>query len=360
MIARGGADGMSGRSSAGSGTGAGLSTVGGLLLISTTILVLGALSWGEVVFAPAAFAIFIVMVVWPMQAYLQTRMPRMLAILITVVVTLVCIAVLLMLFAWGMSVVGQWLIRNGARFQTLYEAATLWLEGHNIPIAGQITDAFNMSWLVRMVQATLARLNGLAGFATLVFAFAVLGLLEVEDLASRLKKAGSRMGGIDVIAVGRETSAHFQKYMLVRTIASAVTGAVVWLIAYMVGLELPAAWAAIAFTLNYIPFLGPLIATLLPTLFALAQFESFQIALLVLACLTVVQFIIGSYLEPVFTGSTLSISPFAVMFVVFLWSLLWGLTGAFIGVPMLVAVLTVCRRLPSMQWLSVLLSGGKG
>jgi predicted PurR-regulated permease PerM len=52
-------------------------------------------------------------------------------------------------------------------------------------------------------------------------------------------------------------------------------------------------------------------------------------------------------------------SPFAVMFMVFLWSLLWGLTGAFIGVPILVAVLTVCRRLPSMRWLTVMLSADK-
>jgi len=351
---------MKGKPPGNGGVEPGLSTIGGLLLVSTTILLLGALSWGEMVFAPAAFAIFIVMVVWPLQAYLQSRMPRMLAILITVVVTVVCVAALLMLFAWGMSVVGQWLIRNGARFQTLYQTATGWLEGHGLVIAGQLSETFNVSWFVRLVQAMLARLNGLAGFATLVFAFAVLGLLEVEDLARRLKAAGSRFGGIDIIAVGRETASHFRKYMLVRTIASVVTGAIVWLIAYLVGLELPAAWAAIAFTLNYIPFIGPLVATLLPTLFALAQFESYEIAILVLVCLTIVQFIIGSYLEPVFTGSTLSISPFAVMFVVFLWSMLWGLTGAFIGVPILVAVLTICRRLPSMHWLTVMLAGGKG
>ena len=46
--------------------------------------------------------------------------------------------------------------------------------------------------------------------------------------------------------------------------------------------------------------------------------------------------------------TTLSISPFGVMFVVFLWSMLWGLTGAFIGVPIkvgrdTVGVLTVDR-----------------
>ena len=344
----------------GSGVESELSTIGGLLLVSTTILVMAALAWGEAVFAPAAFAIFIVMVVWPLQAYLQARMPRMLAILITLVVTLVCVVFLLMLFAWGLSVVGQWLVRNSARFQAIYQIAMDWLESHGFAIAGPISETFNMSWLVRTVQAMLARLNGLAGFATLVFAFAVLGLLEAEDLTKRLKAAGSRFGGIDIVAVGRETAGHFGKYMLVRTIASVVTGATVWLIAYLVGLEVPAAWAAIAFTLNYIPFIGPLVATLLPTLFALAQFESFRIALLVLVCLTIVQFIIGSYLEPVFTGSTLSISPFAVMFVVFLWSMLWGLTGAFIGVPILVAAMAVCRQIPSMRWFTVMLSGGKG
>jgi hypothetical protein len=166
-------------------------------------------------------------------------MPRMLAILITVVVTLVCIAALLTVFAWGMSVVGQWLIRNGARFQALYQTGTEWLEGHGLIVAGQLAETFNVSWFVRMIQTMLARLNGLAGFATLVFAFAVLGLLEVEQLVSRLKAAGSRFGGIDIIAVGRETAGHFRKYMLVRTLASAVTGAIVWIIAYMVGLELP-------------------------------------------------------------------------------------------------------------------------
>jgi len=341
-------------------TGNGGGSMSASLFIIAVILVLAAVSWGEMVFAPAAFAVFIVMVVWPLQALLQKRLPRMLAMIITVLVTLVCVAALLTLFAWGMGVVGQWLIRNGARFQVLYGAASDWLEGHGFVTAGQLADAFNVSWLVRMVQTALARLNGLAGFATLVFAFAVLGLLEVENLTRRLTAAGSRFGGIDIIAVGRETAGHFRKYMLVRTLASAVTGAVVWLVAHLVGLELPAAWAAIAFTLNYIPFIGPLVATVLPTLFALVQFESYEIALLVAVCLTAVQFIIGSYLEPILTGSTLSISPFAVIFMVFLWSMLWGLTGAFIGVPVLVAVLTVCRRLPSMQWLTVMLDGGKG
>ena len=96
----------------------------------------------------------------------------------------------------------QWLIRNGSQFQTLYKTASDWLEGHGLPIAGQMTDMFSMSWIVGMVQTTLSRLNGLAGFAMLVFAFAVLGLLEVEDLARRIAASGRRFGGVDLIEGG--------------------------------------------------------------------------------------------------------------------------------------------------------------
>jgi predicted PurR-regulated permease PerM len=39
--------------------------------------------------------------------------------------------------------------------------------------------------------------------------------------------------------------------------------------------------------------------------------------------------------------------------------MLWGLAGAFIGVPVLIAVMAVSRRVPSLQWLAVLFSGGE-
>jgi predicted PurR-regulated permease PerM len=40
------------------------------------------------------------------------------------------------------------------------------------------------------------------------------------------------------------------------------------------GLDLALEWGLITFAVNYIPFLGPLAATFMPTLLAIAQFES--------------------------------------------------------------------------------------
>jgi predicted PurR-regulated permease PerM len=47
-------------------------------------------------------------------------------------------------------------------------------------------------------------------------------------------------------------------------------------------------------------------------------------AVAVFACLNLIQFLVGSYLEPQIAGSALSISPFVVLFAVFFWTSLWG------------------------------------
>ena len=73
--------------------------------------------------------------------------------------------------------------------------------------------------------------------------------------------------------------------------------------------------------------------------------------------LNLVQFLIGSYLEPRVAGAALSISPFLVLFAVFFWMFLWGIPGALIGVPIVIAALTICEQYSASRWVAKLLSG---
>ena len=91
--------------------------------------------------------------------------------------------------------------------------------------------------------------------------------------------------GAIILAANRRIGAKLRRFMAVRTFASVLTGLVVWIFARFVGLELAAAWGAIAFALNYIPFIGPFIATAFPTLFAIAQFDTWQSAIFVFVAL---------------------------------------------------------------------------
>ncbi|PNG25014.1 AI-2E family transporter [Methylocella silvestris] len=319
-------------------------------------LVIGALYFADAVFEPVAFALFFIAIVWPLQKTLETKIPSGLALIVTVLVTLVVVIKLTSMIAWSGSQIGHWLSVNFDRLQALYFAYAKWLEEHDIYIATVIADRFNVLWLLRLFQTVALRLNSLIGFSLLIFIFLAMGLLEAEAFSKNLRAVGGETGE-RLIAAGKATARKFRRYMLVRTAASILTGLIVWGFATLVGLELAAAWGVISFALNYIPFIGPLIATVLPTLFGFAQTGSWETAVFILVALTVVQFLIGSYFEPLFTAKTLSISPFVVIFAVFLWGFIWGLPGTFIGVPILIACLTVCEQFASSRWLAVLLSG---
>jgi AI-2 transport protein TqsA len=326
--------------------------------LATAILVIALLHFAQSIFVPLAFALFVIALVWPLQAALQRRMPKLIALLVTLSGTIFVIGAVGSLSAWGFGKLAQWLFLNAGRFQTIYRDWVVWLEERGMAVVGPITDRFDVAWLLGFVQGIAGRLNSFTGFAVLVLIFVMLGLLEVDDFNARLRQPAVQPFGEKMLQANREIGHKLRRFMAVRSLASVLTGFVVWGFALLAGLELAAAWGAIALALNYIPFLGPLIATLFPTLFAIAQFESWQMAVIVFISLNLIQFVIGSYFEPLLSGASLKISPFAVIFAVFFWTFLWGLAGAFIGVPILIAFVIYCAQEPSSRWLAALLSAG--
>lgn len=330
-----------------------------MLTVCASILVLTALYFAGPVVAPIAFALFIIAIVWPFQRRLQAWLPKLVALVITVLGTLLVIAAIGSLAVWGVSRAGQWLIANSARFQEHYLEARDWLESHGLYAGDLLAQHFNVAWLVRAFQEVTNRFSSILSFSVITLVFVLLGLLEVEDAKAKFEAIRDREGRPVLLQASADIAGRLQRYMLVRSLMSVMTGLFVWGFAYAIGLDLALEWGVIAFVLNYIPFIGPFIATVLPTIFAIAQFESWETGIGVFLGLNAIQFLLGSYLEPRMTGSALSVSPFMVLFAVFFWSFLWGIPGAFIGVPILIALTAFCEHHPSSQWLAHLLSSGR-
>lgn len=329
-----------------------------MLGLCTAVLVAAALQAGQGIIAPVVFALFVIGLVWPVQKVVQARLPQGLAVVVTVVVTLAVVAVLAMAMVWAFGRVAEWVIANSAQLQTLYVAKLEWLESRGIEAAGAFTEQFDVRWLVRIAQGVLTQLQGLVSFAVVTAVFVILGLLEVEQAAAQLSSLKDRKPGAQCVLTGLALSAEkLRRYMLVRSFASVLTGLLVYAFAYWMGLDLAAEWGVIAFVLNYIPFIGPLIATIFPTAVGLLQFGSWEAVVTIFAVLQVIQFLIGSYLEPRLAGKQLSVSPFMVLVAVFVGAFLWGIPGAFIGVPVLMAGLTLCDQFPGTRWIAALFSG---
>jgi AI-2 transport protein TqsA len=309
------------------------------------------------VFAPLALALFIVAIVWPLQQRLQSRLPKLVALAITLIVIVAVAFAFASLVLWGFGRVGRAIMSDAARYQALYETLVTWLDGHGISVAGLWAEHFNVGWLLRKAQYVTGRINSTLAFWLITLTYVILGLLEVEDVRTKIDALANRDAARVLLRGGTETAVKFRKYMLVRTQMSVLTGLLVGLFAFATGLPFAAEWGVIAFALNYIPFLGPFIATLFPTLLAMTQFDTWQAVMGTFVCLNIIQFVIGSYVEPRLSGNVLSISPFVVLFTIFLWTFMWGLFGTFIGVPIALAVLTFCAQHPSSRWLADILGG---
>ncbi|HZC55286.1 MAG TPA: AI-2E family transporter [Xanthobacteraceae bacterium] len=309
------------------------------------------------VFAPLVLALFIIAIVWPLQNWLQSRLPKLAALATTIIVTIAVCLVFASLAAWGFGRVGRALVADAARYQALYASLVTWLDSHGISVAGQLAEQFNVGWLLRAAQHITGRINTTLSFWIIALVYVVLGLLEVDDFRRKIATLDNRDAARVLLDGSAATAAKFRRYILVRTLMSAVTGLLVGCFAWITGLQFAVEWGVIAFVLNYIPFIGPFIATLFPTLLAMTQFESWQAVLGIFICLNIIQFVVGSYVEPRVSGSLLSISPFVVLFSVFFWTFLWGLFGSFIGVPITLAILTFCGQHPASRWLADLFGG---
>src|SRR5579862_1657780 len=88
--------------------------------LATATLVVALLYYGKTIFMPLTVSLFVIAVVWPVQAALQRRMPRLFALLITLSLTIFVIAMISSLSVWGFSELAQWLFANAGRYQAIY------------------------------------------------------------------------------------------------------------------------------------------------------------------------------------------------------------------------------------------------
>ena len=102
----------------------------GIQLIAGVVIV-AAITYASTVFAPLALALFVIAIVWPLQDWLQARMPKLLALAITLLVTLAVGVAFASLVVWGFGRVLRSLVSDAARYEAIYQQMVIWLDGHD-------------------------------------------------------------------------------------------------------------------------------------------------------------------------------------------------------------------------------------
>lgn len=145
-------------------------------------------------------------------------------------------------------------------------------------------------------------------------------------------------------------------YLLVKTVISAITGAMIFVLARAFGLELAVSLGIVTFVLNFIPNIGSIVATALIALVTHVEIGDPTTTLGIFAIAGVIQFVNGSIIDPMLMGRALRLSSFGIILSLAFWGAVWGIPGMFLSVPIMVMLLVVCSHVPGLRNVAVLLS----
>lgn len=294
----------------------------------------------------------------PLYHGLKPRLGHPLALVLTVVVAMGVLALFVLLFSWSVGRISGWALENVSRLQDAYAAMRAILDARGLELEQILPERFDPRWVIDPLLALLAQLRVIANFLLLVFVFVVLGLNELEQTAVRLKRIEAANPDVRLSAMLGGLSRDYGTYMKVRLIATLIDMALVYLFFRLVGLDEPEAWTVLTGVLNFIPFIGPLVTAVGLAIFSAAQFADPWMVLLVVGGATAINFAIGSYLEPIIAGNALKMSAVLVLLSVFLWAIVWGIPGAFLGVQITILCLAILASRPGTAWIAELLSRG--
>lgn len=223
------------------------------------------------------------------------------------------------------------------------------------PTVGQLINQLNPS---RFIGPIAQGLQGFAGNA--VFVLIYMGFLIASrhgfkrKLASLFPHGEKRTNAIHVFQRIRNG---VEQYLWIQTVTGLMIAIGSWIVMALVGLDNGVFWAFLIFIVCYIPVVGGAIAVLLPPLFALVQFDTFVPAIILFAALNAINFVVANIILPRMQGETLNLDPVVVLFSLALWTVIWGMPGAFLSTPLTVTAMVVLAQFPSSRWIAVLLSG---
>ena len=146
-----------------------------------------------------------------------------------------------------------------------------------------------------------------------------------------------------------EINIQIQRYLLVQVFTSVLVGVTSWLALLWIGLDHAAVWGIAAAILNLVPYLGAIIITGGTALVGFLQFESVGMALTVAAISLVIHGLEGNLLTPWLTGRTSRMNAVVVFVGVLFWGWLWGAWGLLLGMPIMMAIKSVCDRVEEFR-----------
>jgi predicted PurR-regulated permease PerM len=311
------------------------------------IAVLWAAFVAQPVVVPVVLAWTIATIVLPVVAWMQDhKVPRWLAV---VLVAVTLIAVIVTLLAVLSTPVTYWLGRASELGVLMRQKLQMMTQP--LAMLDEVRKALNSITVgseggvkVEAQSGSLvATIIGLLTPAVSQFILFIGALIFYLVYQKRIRTTAvffvrDREARLTTLRTLSDIDSNMTVYFGTFTVVNVCLGVVTVLLTWLVGLPNPLLWGVLAAVLNYVPYIGPAIVVGTLGVVGLLTFPTLPeaaVAPLVYIGIVTVE---GQFLTPMVIGHRLTLNPFAVFLAIAFCTWLWGPIGAFLAVPLLMAL----------------------
>jgi len=342
-----------------------------ILTVACLVVIIWGLKEARSFLVPILMAFFIATVSFPITKWLRERgLPRFLSVLITVIFDFALIGGVVVFLVYTVSQLrSRWKSHYLDTIETKlgmlreFIVDRMVMMGNEETIAREQVNQFlsseNIQQMLQNIEAqkwwdvsqvVLASVLSFLGATFIVIVLTIFMLNEARTFSRRMNYVFASKGPNfqRVIIACRD----IQKYLGIKTVVSAITGILAYLVCYLLKVDMPELWGLLAFTLNFIPAIGSILAGIPPFLMALLMLD-IQTALLVAGGYVAINGILGNFIEPMLLGRRFGISTLVVIFSVLFWGWVWGPVGMLLGVPLTMLLKVGLDNSNDFRWLAV-------
>lgn len=329
-----------------------------LLKLATLVVILAGLKLSAEIVVPFLLALFLAIVLNPLVTALMRRgLRRGMAISLVVVVILLVLAMLVGMIASSAdefsSLYPQLQAQAEQKLAVLQHAAARF---HIRLSSESLMQRLDPGAMVNVATRMFTQISGAMAQLVLVVMTVIFMLFEVHHLPYKLRNAlvnpQIRIAGLHRALKG------VTHYLALKTLIGLITGFAVWLVLLVLGVKFALLWGAVAFLLNYIPNIGPVIAGIPPVLQALLLNTPLD-AGLVASLFIAIHMLCGNMLEPRLMGRGLGLSSLVVFLSLIFWGWLLGPVGMLLSVPLTSVCKILMETTPGGSKLAILLGNGR-
>jgi predicted PurR-regulated permease PerM len=194
----------------------------------------------------------------------------------------------------------------------------------------------------RLLSGTRSIASGLLETVLVLFFLLVSGETFLRRLVEILPRFKNKRQAVDI---SQQIESDVSAYLFTITIMNLAVGAATGTVMAFCGVGDPLLWGTVAFLLNYIPILGPMIGVVVFLLAGLLSIDTLWLAFLPAGLYLLVHLIEGETVTPMLLARRFTINPVLVVLSLVFWYWMWGVPGAVLSTPMLAITKIICDRI---------------